>query len=582
MIPESFLQELKDRCDIEQIISRYVDLRKGGRTLVGLCPFHSEKTPSFHVYPDDQHFYCFGCETGGDVITFIRKIENLDYREAVEFLASQAGLSMPAEDHETDQIARNRMRILEMNRLAARFFYACLLSPSGKVGLDYFNKRALSMKTIRMFGLGYAPAGGGLLQAYLRKKGFSDEEMLAAALVFRRRSGGYYDAFRSRVIFPIIDLRGNVIAFGGRVLDDSKPKYLNSNDTSAFHKGKSLFALNFAKSSKESSLLLCEGYMDAIALHQAGFTNAVATLGTALTPEQARLMARYVKEVVISYDADKAGQNASKRAITLLTDAGLLVRVLKIEGGKDPDEFIKTYGADRFRLLLKHSGNHIEYRLAAALEKYDIQITEQKASYLKEAVDILSTVESKVERDVYAGKLAEALNVSRENILADAEEKRSKKSRKKRKTKMREEIAISRGVKDRINPEKRMNLRAARAEENLIVLLYRNPEFIRFLDPVILPDQFITSFNRRVYTAVREQVLEGDPNLAGLGAQFSADEMGKIAGLLHKLTVSDTQREAHDCAEVIIEENLKRHIAEQTDAQAAYAALRAKKLEEQK
>ncbi|HCC00251.1 MAG TPA: DNA primase, partial [Ruminococcaceae bacterium] len=387
MIPESFLQELKDRCDIEQIISRYVDLRKGGRTLVGLCPFHSEKTPSFHVYPDDQHFYCFGCETGGDVITFIRKIENLDYREAVEFLASQAGLSMPAEDHETDQIARNRMRILEMNRLAARFFYACLLSPSGKVGLDYFNKRALSMKTIRMFGLGYAPAGGGLLQAYLRKKGFSDEEMLAAALVFRRRSGGYYDAFRSRVIFPIIDLRGNVIAFGGRVLDDSKPKYLNSNDTSAFHKGKSLFALNFAKSSKESSLLLCEGYMDAIALHQAGFTNAVATLGTALTPEQARLMARYVKEVVISYDADKAGQNASKRAITLLTDAGLLVRVLKIEGGKDPDEFIKTYGADRFRLLLKHSGNHIEYRLAAALEKYDIQITEQKASYLKEAVD---------------------------------------------------------------------------------------------------------------------------------------------------------------------------------------------------
>lgn len=582
LIPEAFLQELKDRCDIESVVSRYVNLRKSGKSLVGLCPFHSEKTPSFHVYPDDQHFYCFGCETGGDAITFIRKIENLEYREAVEFLAAQVGMTVPSEEPGAEAASKMRTRILEMNRAAARFFHACLLSPQGKEGLAYFDKRALSMHTIRAFGLGYAPPGWDNLLNHLREKGFTPEELVAGALALRGRNGGFYDAFRGRVMFPIIDLRGNVVAFGGRVLDDSKPKYLNSNDTPAFHKSRCLFALNFAKNSGEQSLLLCEGYMDAIALHQAGFRNAVATLGTALTPEQCRLMARYTKEVVISYDADKAGQNASQRAIGLLTQAGLAVRVLRIEGGKDPDEFIKTYGADRFRMLLHHSGNHIEYRLASALQKYNIEITEQKAAYLKEAVQILATVESTVERDVYAGKLAETLGVSKDSVLADATAMRAKRRRKESKTRVREEIAAARGLKDRLNPEKRANLRAARAEESLIVLLYQNPDYRKLMDQLLRPEDFITSFNRRVYEALRRQVQEGEPDLSALGAQFSADEMGKIAGLLHKTLVSNTPQEVRDCAGVLLGEQMNRRIAEQQDAQAAYETIREKKLEEQK
>ncbi|MFT9077372.1 DNA primase [Ethanoligenens sp.] len=582
MIPEAFLQELKDRCDIESVVSRYVNLRKSGKSLVGLCPFHNEKTPSFHVYPDDQHFYCFGCETGGDVITFVRKIENLEYPEAVEFLAAQAGIAVPSEEPGAETASRLRARILEMNRAAARYFHACLLSPQGKAGLDYFNQRALSMHTIRTFGLGYAPPGWDNLLKHLQTQGFSPEELAAGALVLRGRNGGFYDVFRGRVMFPIIDLRGNVVAFGGRVLDDSKPKYLNSNDTPAFHKSNCLFALNFAKNSGGTSLLLCEGYMDAIALHQAGFGNAVATLGTALTAEQCRLMSRYAKEVVISYDADRAGQNASQRAIGLLTQTGLAVRVLRIEGGKDPDEFIKTHGADRFRLLLNQSGNHIEYRLASALQKYDVNITEQKAAYLKEAVEILATVESMVERDVYAGKLAETLDVSKENVLADTTTLRAKQHGKQKRARVREEIAAARGLKDRLNPEKRSNLRAARAEESLIVLLYHNPDFLKLMDALLHPDDFITAFNRRVYAALRAQVRGGDPDISALGVQFSTDEMGKITGILHKTLVSNTPQEVRDCASVLLDEQMNRRIAEQQDARIAYEAIRAKKLEEQR
>lgn len=582
MIPESFLQELKYRCDIESVVSRYVNLRRSGKSLVGLCPFHSEKTPSFHVYPDDQHFYCFGCETGGDVITFIRKIENLEYREAVELLAAQAGLTVPEDDPGAKDAARRRARILEMNRAAARWFHACLLSPAGKMGLSYLNGRALTPATIRHFGLGYAPPGWDNLIRHLESQGFSMQEMRDGALALPGKKGGGYDAFRGRVIYPIIDLRGSVVAFGGRVLDDSKPKYLNSNDTPVFKKSRCLFALNFAKNAKPDTLLLCEGYMDAIALHQAGFTNAVATLGTALTPEQARLMARYAKEVVISYDADKAGQNASQRAIGLLSEAGLAVRVLRIEGGKDPDEFIRANGADRFRLMLSHSGNHIEYRLSTALEKYDVHITEQKAAYLKEAAAILATVESRVERDVYAGKLAETLGVSKENLLADAQKLGKNRRRREQRTQVREQMAAARGMKDRLNPEKKLNLLAARAEETLITLLYFNPDFVPWLDARVRPEQFVTSFNRRVYAALRAQALAGEPDMSALGEQFSADEMGKIAGILHKTIVSNKTEEAADCIGVLLGEDIRKAAAQDPDPQAAYEALRNRRREETK
>lgn len=583
MIPEEFLQELKYRCDIESVVSKYVNLRRSGRGFVGLCPFHSEKTPSFHLYPENQSFYCFGCETGGDVITFIRKIENLDYVEAVKFLAQMAGMEVP-EQEEHDGASALRARILEINRKAALFFHRCLLSPQGRPGLAYFQKRRLEPHTITHFGLGYAPDSWNALTDHLRSQGYSDDEMAASALVGRSRQSGHcYDMFRNRVIFPIIDLRGNVIAFGGRVLDDSKPKYLNSNDTPVFKKSRCLFALNFAKNGKAAHLILCEGYMDAIALHQAGFTNAVATLGTALTPEQARLMARYTKEVVVSYDSDEPGRNAARRAIGLLTPAGLNVRVLHIEGGKDPDEFIKTYGSDRFRLMLEKCGNHIEYRLNDAMSKYHLEVAEERAACLKEAVAVLATVPSMVERDVYAGRLADKLGVDKESILADADRLASRKDRTDQKTRMRAEMAASRGFQDRINPEKRQHLLAARAEENLIVLLCRNPDFLATVDSLIQPAEFLTAFNRRVFEAVRDEILRaGEAGLEALGARFTADEMGKISALLLTRKVSDTVGEVRDCCEAIHRERLAKEVsgAAQDNAAVIFEEIRQKKMDD--
>ncbi|MEG1849295.1 MAG: DNA primase, partial [Oscillospiraceae bacterium] len=351
MIPESFIEELKYRSDIEQIISPYVQLKRAGRHLTGLCPFHSEKTPSFVVYPENQSFYCFGCGAGGDVVTFVRKSENLEYLEALRFLAQKAGMTLP-EDAENDEAGRMRLRILECNRESARFFHAALISPAGEPGLAYLRRRQLSDTTIRRFGLGWAPDSWGSLHEHLLKKGFTEAEMLAAA-VTRGGTRGSYDSFRGRVIFPIIDLRGAVIGFGGRILGDGQPKYLNSPDTMVFKKSRNLFALNVAKATKEPRLLLTEGYMDAIAVHQAGFDNAVATLGTALTQEQARLMAQYTGEVVIAYDSDGAGQKATVRANELLAQTGIKVRVLSMTGAKDPDEFIKANGALRFKQLVE-------------------------------------------------------------------------------------------------------------------------------------------------------------------------------------------------------------------------------------
>ncbi len=474
---EEFLQELKYRSDIISIVSRYVNLRKAGRCQVGLCPFHSEKTPSFNIYEDTQNFYCFGCGAGGDVITFIRRIENLDYVDAVKLLAQQCGMELPDEGSD-DGSALIRKKILEINREAAKFFHSCLKSPEGAPGQEYFEKRRLSTATITRFGLGYAPKRWDALITHLTSLGYKEDDMLTATLI-HSKDGHSYDQFRGRVIFPIIDLQGNVIGFGGRVLDDSKPKYLNSSDTPVFKKSRSLYALNFAKSGNDNTLILCEGYMDVISMHQAGFKNAVATLGTALTPEQSRLMSRYAKNVIISYDSDEAGQKASQRAIDLLTQSEMSVRVLKIEGGKDPDEFIKTHGAEKFKQMLEKSGNHIEYRLTAAKERYDLSKPDEKIGFFKEAAAILATVESLIEREVYAGKLAQELDVSKSNLLDEINRASSKLNSNKHRSELRTELTATRGLQDRINPEKGKYLKAAMAEESLIVLLYKNPDFLK-------------------------------------------------------------------------------------------------------
>lgn len=560
-LPELFLQELKMRSDIVDVVSSYVSLRRSGRNMVGLCPFHNEKTPSFNVYPENGSFYCFGCGAGGDVITFIRRIENLDYMEAIRLLAQRAGIPVP-ENHADDGMAKLRTRIYEINREAARFYHAMLLSEQGGAGLSYLTGRGLSMKTIKHFGLGYAPSARFALTDYLQKKGYASEEIIAANVAFKGRNGGTVDRFYDRVMYPIIDLRGNVIAFGGRVLSDAKPKYLNTSDTLVFRKSDALFALNFAKNHGGEQLILAEGYMDVISLHQAGFANAVATLGTALTVEQARLMARYAKEVVICYDADEAGQKATARAIPILREAGILVKVLKIVGGKDPDEYIRSYGEQgpvRFKQLLDSSGNDVEYRLSKIRSTCNLENADGRVAYLTGAAELLATLDNRMEQEIYAGKLAEEIGVDRSSIMmqVDKNSRKRQKQRQQKQFKAFQQQTV--GIGDSINPEKVKHLRAASAEEALIAYITKYPDHAKEVVRRLPPEKFTTSFNRRVYQTIVEKMMDGkDYGLTEISGAFSVDEIGAIARIFAKYNdVSATREDADEYIEVIEQEHAK-------------------------
>ena len=419
MIPQEYIQEVVRRNDIEEVIGQYVQLRRRGRTATGLCPFHNEKTPSFVVYPDTQSFYCFGCGAAGDVINFVRKYNNLGYVEAVKQLAGRAGMPLPEED---DKESRARQRLLEINRCAARYFYENLnaKTPEAAMARRYWKeKRGLSDAAIRRFGLGYAPEDFGGLLHYLKHLGFSEMELESSGLVKRSAKGNLYDIFRHRVMVPIIDVRGAIIAFGGRVLDDSKPKYINSPETMVYHKSRTLFALNVAKKSKSRRYILCEGYMDVISMHEAGFDTAVCACGTALTPEQAKLLSEYADEVVLSYDSDEAGQKATERSLGILANTTLKVSVLSYQGAKDPDEFIKKYGRERFEMILNGTANPTEFQLKKAKAKYDLRSDDGRLSYIQEAINILTARGvSPTARDVYAGRLADETGVSKQAILS--------------------------------------------------------------------------------------------------------------------------------------------------------------------
>ncbi len=531
-LPDAFLQELKARSDLAEIASAYVNLKRSGKNLVGLCPFHSEKTPSFNIYPDNGSFYCFGCGAGGDVITFVRRIENLDYMEAIRFLAQRAGMTVP-ENRADDGMSKLRARILALNRETARFYYAVLKSQAGEPGRAYFAKRALRPETVRHFGLGFSPPGRFALVDFLERKGFSQQEMVLANVAFKSRSGRAVDRFYGRVMFPIIDLRGNVVAFGGRTLGDDKPKYLNTSETPVFSKGDMLFALNFAKNGNRGRLVLCEGYMDVISMHQAGFTDAVATLGTALTPSQARLMSRYAKEVVVSYDADEAGQKAAARAIPILRQAGLLVRVLTIEGGKDPDEYIKAYGPVRFRQMLDACGNDVEYRLKKAKSGCNLQTAEGRVAYLRGAVQVLASLDNPVEREVYTGKVAGETGVETSTLLGQVESDGRKLEQTRRKRELRAVRRQAAGLEDGVNPERRQFLRAAGAEEALLAYLMKNPDDAGRIFESLPPEKFVTEFNRRVYERIVGRIKEGKSvGISDFSHDFSMEELSSVAGLL--------------------------------------------------
>lgn len=586
-IPNSFIQQLRLTADIEDVMSSYCSIARAGRNQKCLCPFHSEKTPSMVVYPDTQSFYCFGCGAGGDVITFIMKIENLDYPEAIRFLARRYNLTVPDSGGE-DRAYQMRTRILELNRETARFFHTCLLSPAGKEGLDYLTARGLSEKTIKTYGLGFAPQGWDNLIGHLRAKGFTMDEMIAAAVVARSDRNGkvrFYDQFRNRVMFPIIDLRGSVIAFGGRVMDDSKPKYLNSADTPVFKKSRNLFSLNLAKTQVENrTLILAEGYMDVISIYQAGFHNVIATLGTALTEEQSRLVSQYAEQVIISYDSDVAGQRASERAITLLSQAGVATRVLAMQGAKDPDEYIKKFGATRFKLLLEGANNPMEFELLKIRNTVDLNTDDGKLTYLRHGVSALAKLKNPLEREVYAGKLAEETSVAKATIL---EQVGGVMKREVRAAKKREwnEIQTGRALyQDRVNPQKATHLKAAMAEEGILVYLLRNPDAVERAAERLTPEHFVTDFNRRVFTEIVGKTREGlHVDLGVLAGVLNPQEMGKISGLLAKShEIDNTGQQMLDYIDVLTAQREKITPAELANAGGEELARYYEKLKESK
>ena len=527
-LPDRFLNELLSRTDIVDLVSESVRLTKKGNSWWGCCPFHSEKTPSFHVVPDRQMYKCFGCGKGGGAINYVMELENLPFRDAVAVLAQRAGMQMPEIGSSSPGARERRNKILEINKQAARAFHRWLNGPEGIRGLSYLQARGLSKGVLVNFGLGFAPDSWNGLITAMAALGYDKRDLLDAGLAVSSKDGRIYDRFRNRVIFPIIDVRGDVIGFGGRVMDDSTPKYLNSPDTSVYNKSRNLFALNRAKTSKAGRVILTEGYMDTISLHQAGFDSAVASLGTALTEEHGQLLSRYFKEAVIAYDSDGAGVAAAQRAIPLLEKAGLKVKVLRMQGAKDPDEFIKARGRDAFAQLLDQSENQVDYRLAQIQKKYDLTDDSQRVAFLQEAALLLSTLPSAVEREIYGGHAAQTAEVSPETMKMEVDRALKSRLRKERKRQERRELSTAQ-LQPRARTLRYENIRSARAEEGLLRLLMLDPSLVKQMEG-ITGEEFTSSLLGRAFDRLRGLAEEGlSTQLAVLAEGFSGEEMDHLA-----------------------------------------------------
>ncbi len=530
---ESFLQELIERSDIVDVVGSYVRLtKKSGANQFGLCPFHSEKTPSFSVTADKQIYHCFGCGKGGGVINFIMDIEGLSFRDAVEFLAKRAGMPMPEEENSGESLKRKRM--LDANREAAKFFHSCLKSPMGKPAQEYMEQRLISPSTATRFGLGYAPDTWDSLREHLKNKGFSELELYEAGLLSTGKKGNRFDTFRNRLMFPVIDVRGDVIGFSGRALGDGEPKYLNSRETLVFNKGRNLFAMNLAKKSKNGYIILAEGNIDVVMMHQAGFDSAVASLGTSLTPEQARLISRYTNEVVIAYDSDGAGQKASQRAIEILEKLDVKVKVLSMSGAKDPDEYIKKRGPEAFRNLVEGSKNHIDFRLQSIEDKYDLSIDEQKVQYLKDATDMVARLPGAMERQVYSMRIA-----AKTGLNADAVQQEVERCRKRivKSAQRRDERELSRPVKQIQPADKDFrydNPESATAEEGIIRLLFLDQGLLKGKE-LPSPEEFTSPVLAKIYSALKEKFEQGGIiSTATVSAMLEPKESALLASILQK------------------------------------------------
>ncbi len=532
-VPSEFIDELVARSDIVDVVSDYVRLTQKGGSYWGLCPFHGEKTASFHVVPDRQLYHCFGCGKGGGVISFVMEMENLPYLDALRLLAKRANLEFPEGD--VDETARRRRgRLLALNKEAARYFHSQLWSPIGEEGLNYLRRRGLSKGTLTRFGLGYAPESWDSLINTMTQKGFSKSDLLEAGLAVSNKKGGIYDRFRDRVMFPIIDLRGDVIGFGGRVLGDGTPKYLNSPDTPVFNKSRNLFALNLAKNTKLGRIVLTEGYMDTISLYQAGFDCAVASLGTSLTADHAKLLSRFTKEVVICYDSDQAGVQAADRAIPLLEKTGLKVRVLRVTGAKDPDEYIKTYGPEAFGRLLDRSENYMEYNLDQLESKYDLNDPVQKAEYARAAAEMLARLDSPVEQEVFAAQVSQRTGVGKDAVLQEIKQARNRSLRAAKRKQDRRDLTPLNQIQPRDRQLRYDNPRSARAEEGILRLLMMDATLIGELTG-LEPEDFSSSHLGHIYDVLRSRLTAGrSAQLGALEGELTPEETSLLAEILRQ------------------------------------------------
>ena len=572
--PPSFIDELIARNPIEDVVGQYVSLKRSGSNLFGLCPFHGEKTASFSVAPDKGIYYCFGCHKGGGAINFMMEVEGLSYPDAVRKLAERVGMEVP-EDEQYQSRYRQQERLWALMKEAARYFHSQLYAPVGAEGLQYAQKRGMPKSTLTKFGIGFAPnTWSGLCDA-MRAKGYTDQELRDAGLV-SEKNGRIYDRFRNRLMFPIIDTRGNIIGFGGRVMDDSTPKYLNSPETLIFNKRKNLFGLNLAKKSKLGYLILVEGYMDAIALHQYGFDCAVASLGTSLTEEHATLLSRYTEQVYLIYDADEAGQRAAQRAIPMLERAGLRIKVLKIRDAKDPDEFLKKFGPDKFKLLLEESANRVEYQLNVIRSKYDIREDDQKIRYVQESAELISTLGSSVQREVYGGRVAESAGISIEAMKLEVNKAFKRRMAIQRKKKEREDLAPAKALQPKERSIRYDNMKSAMAEEGILGQILREPAMLEQAEELTGSD-FSVPVLGRVYDELRSRYNQGlEVSLSVLG-DYTPEEVSHIASISQRQQGPVNEDAFKDCVRTVLSQHRSAAVSTDDDLLALRNRLKERK-----
>jgi len=528
---QAFLEEVKDRNDIEEVIGSFISLKRAGSNVVGLCPFHNEKSPSFTLFPGSKSFYCFGCGTGGDVVSFIMKSQSLDYPEAIEYLAKRANIPMEESDYKKNELPTVRKdRIIAATTEAARFFYNALLSPQGRFATEYLEKRKFSNATIKRFGIGFAPDSWDLLTNHLTSKGFLPLEITTSFLAGTNKNGKLYDMFRNRLMFPIFDIQGEVVAFSGRRLNESEErKYVNTSDTPAFKKSKLLFGMHIAKSTKDGTLILCEGAPDAIAMHQADFSNAVATLGTAITSEHARLIAKHAKTVFLAYDIDGAGRAATMKGIDLLNQVGVDTKIISLPSDtKDPDEYIKKYGAAAFRDKLKLANGQIDYKINEILAKYNIELPDEKLRALGELTKFISTLYNKSEREIYCSRVAERLSLTKAAVLEDCERKAKSNDYKNKKSLEAKSIQSTNGFGDKVNREKLRYSSETMLEEAILGIMFLHPNLTQKALASLNADSFITEFNKRIYNLFYEEFSEGKEAVLSKNGILTLDEVSAV------------------------------------------------------